>query len=397
MKKSLVVSLLLCMLYYNPANAQLGNMLKSVKKSVTKELTGTTTKSSSSNSNSKSNSSSAGTNSNSSSSSNSNISSTSASTGSSTNTSSGNNNSNMEPEPSCSCDQAVLVMEMGKYQIDYTELSISVQDDGSVLVKDSQKGNYYIVKNGITEGPYKTGDPVISGFQVDKKNDNDIEVKDIPLIYKSFISMSGEKYLITFNGKKYGPYSQISKFVVSKTKDKFAAIVTENIILTDELRKRYEVLLNKAKTDDERMQISMKMSKEMEDRTKKYGPQSEGPIFISNVPGAVFDKSLVYSANFYNNIKYGEIVTESSTIISDLQGKKILTYDYSECSPESMFISSDNSRYACYSEGTLTLGDNTKFSELFNPYLLKMDGKPYLAYMYYSPKRNAIMQCKMPF
>ncbi|TAL72537.1 MAG: hypothetical protein EPN88_04880 [Bacteroidetes bacterium] len=303
----------------------------------------------------------------------------------------------MEPEPSCACDQAVLIMEMGKYQIDYTELNISVQEDGSILVKDDQKANYYIVKNGITEGPFKAGDPVISGFRADKKNANDIGEKDIPLTYKNYISKVDDKYLITFNGKKYGPYSQISKFVVSKTKDKFVAIVTENLIMTEELNSRYSALLNKAKTDDERMHISMQMSAEMEQRTKKYGPQSAGPIFVSNIPGASFDKSLVYTANFYNNIKYGEIVTESSTNINDLQGKKILTYDYSECSPESMFISSDNSRYACFSEGTLTFNDKKILSELFNPYLLKVDGKPFLAYMYYSPKKNAIMQCKIPF
>jgi hypothetical protein len=29
--------------------------------------------------------------------------------------------------------------------------------------------------------------------------------------------------------------------------------------------------------------------------------------------------------------------------------------------------------------------------------LVKIDGKVFLAYMYYSPKKNSIMQCKIPF
>lgn len=167
--------------------------------------------------------------------------------------------------------------------------------------------------------------------------------------------------------------------------------------MTKEFMNKYEELAKKAKTDQERMQISMQMSKEMSDKTDKYGPQSDGPIFVSNIPAAKFDNALVYAANFYNSIKYGDIVTESSTVIYDLLGKKLLAYDYSECSPESMFISSDNSKYACYSEGKLTFSDKKEFNEVFNPYLLKEAGKGYLAYLYYSPKRNAIMQCKIPF
>jgi hypothetical protein len=34
---------------------------------------------------------------------------------------------------------------------------------------------------------------------------------------------------------------------------------------------------------------------------------------------------------------------------------------------------------------------------LFNPHLIKTGSQVYLAYTYYSPKKNAMMQCKIPW
>ena len=62
-----------------------------------------------------------------------------------------------------------------------------------------------------------------------------------------------------------------------------------------------------------------------------------------------------------------------------------------------LFVNSNNTKYAFYNSGTLTFSDNTTMTDLFNPYLVKADGKVYLSYMYYSPKNNAIMQHKIPF
>jgi hypothetical protein len=119
--------------------------------------------------------------------------------------------------------------------------------------------------------------------------------------------------------------------------------------------------------------------------------------FISNLTGVRVDDMTVMSGQFYNNLKFDDILMISMNKISDLQGKTIMTYSMANCDPESMFISSDNSRYACYKYGTLTFSDNKTLSELFNPHLIQVEGKIFLAYMYYSPKRNAIMQCKIPF
>ena len=41
-----------------------------------------------------------------------------------------------QPEPACACDQPVLVMDMGeKLKLDYQELTISILDDSRILAK----------------------------------------------------------------------------------------------------------------------------------------------------------------------------------------------------------------------------------------------------------------------
>jgi hypothetical protein len=353
MKKTLFSSLLLCFFILNPANAQVGKLLKNVKNSVKKELLGTPEKKTSA-----------------------------AST---------------KPEPPCACDPADLIMEIGKYQIDYTELDISVLDDGSILVRDNASDNYYVAKGGVTDGPYKAGDPKIAQFRVEKEKGNREDEKEIPLRYKDYITKAGEKYIISFNGKNYGPYAVISKFILSNVKDKFVAVVTENVALTENQGKKMEEAMKNAKSDEERMQLAMQAGEQMQQNIGKGGSQSMMPKFVTNIPGVKVDQMTLMSGQFYSNLKYDDIVVLTGDKITDLQGNTIMTYSGSDCDPQSMFISSDNKKYACFRYGTLTFGDGKTLAELFNPHLVKTDGIIYLAYMYYSPKRNAIMQCRIPF
>ena len=82
---------------------------------------------------------------------------------------------------------------------------------------------------------------------------------------------------------------------------------------------------------------------------------------------------------------------------SDLQMKTVLTLKQDAIGIKDLFVNTANTKYAFYTYGTLTFSDGTTLSELFNPHLIKVNGQVYLAYMYYSPKRNAIMQCKVKF
>jgi hypothetical protein len=65
---------------------------------------------------------------------------------------------------------------------------------------------------------------------------------------------------------------------------------------------------------------------------------------------------------------------------------------------QSVFINTGNTKYAYETYGELSFSDGSpKLSDMFNPHLVKEDGKVYLAYMYYSPKKNSLMQCRIEF
>ena len=87
----------------------------------------------------------------------------------------------------------------------------------------------------------------------------------------------------------------------------------------------------------------------------------------------------------------------ASDKIIDLKGKTVLTLKQDAVGARDLFINTANTKYAIYNYGTLTFSDGTTMSDMFNLHWIKVNGQVYLAYMYYSPKRNAIMQCKMLF
>ena len=349
MKKIVVISMILTLLCVVQSNGQVGKFLKNVKNSVTQDLLG------------------------------------------------GSDKPKTAPEPPCACDPAELVMEIGKLKIDYTELNINVLDDGSILLTDRMAGNYYIHSKGATEGPFKENNPRVKQFQAMINKDENPEA--ILTAYRDYINKSGDKYLITFAGKSYGPYARIDKFTVSKSKDKFAAMVVETIVVTEDEGAKMEQAMNNAKTENEKMQLALQYSQLMQERLLNGGGvEGISPKIVSNVPGATTDVLTAAGGQFYNNLKYDDILIWGYNKVTDLQGKTIMTFAQGTgCSPESMFISSDNSRYACYSYGTLTFSDGKTLSELFNPTLIRENGKVFLAYMYYSPKKNSILQCRIPF
>jgi hypothetical protein len=348
MKKILLFSISFFLILSYSANAQFGKLVNKVANSVTKEIKGKSA-----------------------------------------------NNKAPEPEPACACDDSELILDLGgKLQIDYAELSITVSDEGNILARDIHSDDYYVVKNGIAEGPYKTGDTRLSEFSTpDGNNEKDYFLKK----YKSYITPAGEKYVINFGGKTYGPYALINNFVVTKSKDKFAAVVTENVIMTEEQSNKMNEAMKNAKTDQERMDLSMKYGQEMQQRMLQGGnPASIVPKLITNIPNATFDPS-TKGGNLNNSFKYDDILVYDYQYVKDLQGKNIVTFDQANYGTTNLLINSTNTRYAIYNDGVLTFSDKTKLTQLFAPHLVQADGKIWLAYMYYSPKKNAIMQCKIPF
>ena len=347
MKKSILFFLAICIFFGNPVNAQVNHLLNKVTKSVADP---TSAKS-----------------------------------------------SNQEPEPKCACEKPDLILDLGgNLKLNYSEITISVRDDGSILVKDKFGGNYYIVKDGVSQGPIKAGDSRLAGF--DDLNQADAAKGANRWANSEYISYSGEKYLIKFGGKSYGPYSQINEFKVAKSKDKFAAIVVQTVPVSEADGKKMEEAIKNAKTDQEKMDLSMKYSQQMMQKMQEGGgPMSTLPKLITNIAGANYDPMKSVGGSLNNNVKFDDILLTTYDKVIDLSNKVLLTLKSDENGAKDLFVNTNNTKYAIYNYGTLTFNDGTTLPNLFNPYLIKISGQVYLAYMYYSPKRNAIMQCKIPF
>ncbi len=319
------------------------------------------------------------------------------------------NSPKVAPEPKCACANAALIMDLGgKFKITYNEMSVYMKDDGSLLVYDKMKDKYYISKNGVAEGPYGSEDKIVKEFQSapgsdmlsesDQPSGNSEQKNDYWLNkYPSFISRSGEKYLIKINGKSYGPFAQINDFAVPASKDKFAALVIENVLVTEDQGKKLEEAMKNAKTDQERMELSMKFSQQMSEKMKDGGAESITPKLVSNIPDVKYDAMQWMGGKLNGTAKFDDIVVFSSDKVIDLQGKTIFNLKNNAGTGGKFMINSSNSKYASYKYGTLTFSDGTTLSELFSPFLTKKDGKVYIAYLYYSPGRNSIMQCLIPF
>ena len=299
------------------------------------------------------------------------------------------------PEPSCECTQPELILDLGgKLKVDYSEISITNGDDGSILVQDKTNQNYYIAKDGVTKGPFRKGDPALSVYDINSSENKDEEVLEK---FKEYISKTGDKFTITFQGKKYGPYAVITQFSITPSKDKFAAIVTENLAVTQDMAKSMEAEAAKAKTQEEQMALAMKFAQQMNTNMTGKSPMSTMPVLISNIAGIITDQTSLASGQLKSNFKYDDILLYQYDKIVDLKGNKVIDTPQALVNSGNLFISTDNSKFASYDFGTLTFSDKTKLSDLFNVHWLKADGKVYLAYMYYSPKRNSIVQCKLPF
>ena len=298
------------------------------------------------------------------------------------------------PEPASACADAQLILDLnGTLKVDYSEIGITSGDDGRILVEDYANSKYYIVKDGVTQGPYSKGDPEIAVFGVvsEEKETN------LLLQYKNYISKSGDKFLITFMGKKYGPYAKIDQFFVTRSREKFAAMVTETVLISEDLSKKMEAAMKNAKTDEEKMNLSIQYAQQLQSGFGNADPMSIYSKLITNIEGVVYDPMKPLGGQFSGNYKYDDILIYNYDKITDLKGNTIFSKSQGDLDLENFFINSDNSRYASYSYGTLTFNDKSTLPDVFNPHWLKADGKIYLAYMYYSPKRNSIMQCKIPF
>jgi hypothetical protein len=126
------------------------------------------------------------------------------------------------------------------------------------------------------------------------------------------------------------------------------------------------------------------------------GPAGIMPKLVTSMPDANF-QPMNDGTGLYDRMKYDDVLSLKYDQLVDLKGNKIISIKPQHAAAKEVFVNSTNTKYAWYDYGTLNFSDGTTLSELFNPHLLKADGKVYLAYLYYSPAKNAIMRCKILF
>jgi hypothetical protein len=156
--------------------------------------------------------------------------------------------------------------------------------------------------------------------------------------------------------------------------------------------------IKNAKTEQEKRDLAMQYTQQMMKKVQEGGgPMSTMPKLVTNIPGVTYDPLKSVGGTLNNNIKYDDILFKTYDKVIDLSNKVLLNLKPDAQNIEDLFVNTDNTRYAYYKYGTLTFNDGTAMAELFNPHLIKANGQVYIAYMYYSPKKNSILQCKIPF
>jgi hypothetical protein len=311
----------------------------------------------------------------------------------------GSKTGNQAKEPDCASEKDKVVFEFDKgYKVDMTEITVCIQN-GDILLFSKLTSKYFVKKKNSDspEGPYEADNPEVTRFNCNSTVSSS-EKKDFSIIYPEFVSRSGEKYLIKFGGKSYGPYAVIMNFVVSDLKSKFVAQVIPDMMFTEKENQELEKESKNADnmTMEQKMALAKKVQDKMMQKTMSGTPMDFQMKLISNVPNA--DNNPGATVMYSSSIKFDEIVCLGAGQIMDLSGKTIFTYDIQKVNPyDGMWLSSDNTRYVTYSYGLLKFSDGKVCNEVFSPYLVKEEGKVYLNYLYYSPKRNAIMQISTTF
>lgn len=305
-------------------------------------------------------------------------------------------NSAVGKEPACASDNAKIVFEFEKgYKVVMQEITVCIQD-GDILLFSKLENKYFIKKKNSDspEGPYETGAPEVIRFSCNGSSEDGN--KDWPALYPDLIFRAGDKFEIRFGGETYGPYAVIQNFVVSSLKTKFVAQVIPDIMFTEKEGAQMEKEAGNAQTMEQQMEMARKVQEKVMNKMSGGNPMDFSMKMVSNVPGV--SENLGMTAMLSSGIKYDEIVWIGFDNIMDLSGKTIFTFNRQNVDiMGGIWLSSDNSRYASYSNGLLKFSDGQECSEVFSPYLYKENGNVILNYHYFSPKNNAIMQVSVPF
>ena len=137
--------------------------------------------------------------------------------------------------------------------------------------------------------------------------------------------------------------------------------------VTEDQGKKMEEAMKNAKTDQERMDIAMGMSQNVQSQMMKDGGKSLQPQLVTNVPGAIYDMMTWMGGSLNGSVKFDDLLVIAPDRIMDMTGKTVMKLSQNNYTTEGMFVNTSNTKYASYNYGTLTFSDNTTLAEVFNP------------------------------
>lgn len=299
-----------------------------------------------------------------------------------------------QKEPECACNDGSFVLKFNdQYKINYKETQLCLTPDGKVLLQSRLTDGsnlYYISNRGQISGPYNENSPELKSFPC---FDNEYNFP-----FEKYIIKQGNKSLIRFKGKEYGPFAEVNKFLVTKSGDKFVAMTIKDRMFSA-INEEEAEKMNQA-GEQERiamaMQLGTKAQEEMQEQLKNGGELDIMPKLTTNIPNVKWD--MMSGDDIRTSMKYDEFCIVLGNQIKDLNGNTILTLkDNVDFNGDNLWISSDNKRYAWFEYGTLHFSDGKELNEVAEVGLQKDGNGICLSYFYYSPGEDAIKMCKIAF
>lgn len=308
--------------------------------------------------------------------------------------------------PTGECLQDVQGKLLFKFEkgidLDYSESTITFGPNGEVLVYDRMANCYYLVKDGALGLPLNPNDSQLQKFGINNRNINDEISSDqasgmepyedagdmIVAKFGSYVKKVNDKYTILFAGKSYGPYDDISKFVVSSDGKIFLALVVAYLPMKDKDFIKITKALENAKTPQEQQKVIMAN----QEAYMRYIEKAATGI-LPEIKSNSSNVGIMLADDFTADIIPGKIVvlrtnSTGGTDILNHDGTKLRSVDFQVQSDD--ILNLDLKRID-YQYGVLTMPDGRVFRNISNPQQ-KIDGlKKFVQFTYYCPDNDAVM------